>query len=173
MNERRGGRREAGTVGRNAIRLDVGRAERVVEALNADLAGLLVLSRQLRKHRWTATGPEFPTVRRVLADARRETERGVDAVAERVVALGGVPLSEPAAVESHSIVPSEGATVYDPPAALEHDLDALGDLIEAVGSHVTMAESLGDLATGEVLRRLLLALERAADDVDRLLGPGL
>lgn len=172
MNERGTGYREAGTVGHNAVRLNVGRAEQVVEALNVDLAGLWVLAGQLRKHRWTAEGPAYVAVRQVLDDARARIERGIDSLAERVLALGGVPVNGPAAIDGHSRVPHEGEDVYGVRRSLQHDLDAFGDLIESVGSHVPLAESLGDLASGELLRALLVDLERGADALDRVLAPG-
>ena len=43
-------RQEAGTVEENALRLESGKAEQIIEALNADLANAYVLYHQLHKH---------------------------------------------------------------------------------------------------------------------------
>ena len=54
--------------------------------------------------------------------------------------------------------------------SLENDLEAYGDLIESVSSHIELAESLGDHATGHLLREQLVELEARADAIDAFLG---
>lgn len=164
--------RQAGTVDENPVRMDVSKAEHVVEALNLDLAATLVLYHQLRKHYWTIAG----TGHRGLARFFRETADAVvvfaDDIADRIHALGGVPQSGPAALEHHSPVPFEGEDIYDGRTALSNDLQAYGDLIEQVSSHVELAESYGDHVTGQLLRRYLVVLEDSAHESDRFLRDG-
>jgi DNA-binding ferritin-like protein len=170
MSQQRQVRQQAGTVEANAVRLDAEKAEQVVEALNADLAATSVLYHQLRKHRWCVVGPESRELRTFFADAAAAAERYADALARRIGAVGGVPLSDPAAFERHSPVPFEGENVYDVRTSLENDLEAYGDLIESVSSHLELAESLGDHATGHLLREQLVELEARADTIDAFLG---
>lgn len=172
MSQQRQVRQQAGTVEPNAVRLDSEKAEQVVEALNADLAATSVLYHQLRKHRWSATGPQSHELRGFLADIAATVERHADALARRITALGGVPISGPAASERHSPVPFEGEDVYDTRTALESDLDACGDLIESVSSHIELAESLGDHTTGHILRDQLVDLETNAHAISSLLVQG-
>ena len=169
MSQQRQVRQQAGTVEANAVRLDAEKAEQVVEALNADLAATSVLYHQLRKHRWCVAGPQSRDLQEFFAGAAAEAERHADALARRIVAVGGVPLSDPAAFERHSPVPFEGESVYDARASLEHDLEAYGDLIESVSSHIELAESLGDHTTGHLLREQLVELEARADAIDGFL----
>lgn len=161
---------QAGTVEPNPVRFDTEKAEQVVEALNADLAATAVLYHQLRKHHWTVAGAQHRELHRFLDEAAEDAERNADELAERIQALGGVPVSGPAALERHSPVPFEGEDVYDARTSLENDLEAYGDIIESVSSHIELAESLGDHATGELLREQLVELEEYAHEIDGLLA---
>lgn len=170
MSQQRQVRQQAGTIETNAVRLDPEKAEQVVEALNADLAATYVLYHQLRKHQRCVAGAQSHELRRFLADAAADAERHADALARRIGAIGGVPLSGPAAFERHSPVPFEGEDVYDVRTSLENDLEAFGDLIESVSSHIELAESLGDHASGHLLREQLVELEARADAIDGFLA---
>ena len=170
MSRQRQVRQQAGTVEGNAVRLDAEKAQQVVEALNADLAATSVLYHQLRKHRWSVAGPQSRELRRFLADAAADAERRADSIARRIAAVGGVPVSSPAAFERHSPVPFEGEDLLDVRTSLENDLEAHGDLIESVSSHIELAESLGDHATGRLLREQLVELEADAHAIDGLLA---
>ena len=161
---------QAGTVEPNSVRLDAEKAERVVEALNADLAATAVLYHQLRKHHWTVEGPQYRELHRFLGEAAEDAEESADVLAERVQALGGVPVNGPAALERHSPVPFEGEDVYDVRTSLANDLEAYGDIIESVSSHIELVESLGDHATGELLREQLVELEAYAHEIDAFLA---
>ncbi|WP_251344181.1 DNA starvation/stationary phase protection protein DpsA [Haloplanus halophilus] len=162
-------RREAGSVEDNAVRIDTGKAEQVIEALNTDLAATYVLYHQLKKHHWTVEGAEFGQLHDWFGDAAEEAEENADEIAERVQALGGVPISGPSALDDHSIVEFEGEDVYDVRTAMENDMEMYGDIIESVRDHVSLAEDLGDYATGELLRETLEDLEEGAHEAEHFL----
>ncbi|WP_276301099.1 DNA starvation/stationary phase protection protein DpsA [Halorussus lipolyticus] len=170
MSQQRQVRQQAGTVEGNAVRFDPEKAQQVVEALNADLSATYVLYHQLRKHYWTLSGAQADELRRFFAEAADEAERHADALARRIGEIGGVPVTGPAALERHSPVPFEGEDVYDARASLESDLEAYGDLVESVSSHIELAEGLGDHATGHLLREQLVGLETRAHAIDGLLA---
>jgi DNA-binding ferritin-like protein len=170
MSRQRQVRQQAGTVEGNAVRFDSEKAQQVVEALNADLAATYVLYHQLRKHHWTVAGAQARDLDRFFGEAADGAERRADALARRIGEVGGVPVSGPAALERHSPVPFEGEDVYDVRASLESDLEAYGDLIESVSSHIELAESLGDHATGHLLREQLADLESDAHVIDGFLA---
>jgi starvation-inducible DNA-binding protein len=162
-------RREAGSVEDNAVRIDTEKAEQIIEALNTDLAATYVLYHQLKKHHWTVEGAEFGELHDWFGDAAEEAEENADEIAERVQALGGVPISGPSALEDHSIVAFEGEDVYDVRTAMEHDMEMYGDIIESVRDHVSLAEDLGDYATSELLRETLEDLEEGAHEAEHFL----
>jgi DNA-binding ferritin-like protein len=162
-------RREAGTVEENELRIDTDKAEQVIEALNVDLAATYVLYHQLRKHHWNVEGAEFEQLHDWFGDAAEDAEDNADDIAERIQALGGVPMSGPTTLAEHAPVGFEGEDVYDVRTSMENDLEMYGDIIESVREHVSMVEDLGDYATGELLRDTLEDLEDDAHDIEHFL----
>jgi DNA-binding ferritin-like protein len=162
-------RREAGTVEENSVRIDSDKAEQVVEALNTDLAATYVLYHQLRKHHWNVAGAEFEQLHDWFGDSAEHAEDHADDIAERVQALGGVPISGPTSLEAHASVEFEGEDVYNVRTSMENDLEMYGDIIESVREHVAFAEDLGDYASGELLREILEDLEEDAHEIEHFL----
>jgi DNA-binding ferritin-like protein len=160
---------EAGTVEDNELRLDQGKAEQIVEALNTDLASTYVLYHQLKKHHWNVEGAEFRDLHLFLGDAAANAEEATDEVAERLQALGGVPIASGKRLEEHAPVEPEDADVYDIRTSLENDLDIYGDIIESLRDHVELATNLGDHATAEILRGILVEVEEDAHHIEHYL----
>lgn len=163
-------RREWGTIGDNELRVPPDAAERVVEALNADLSGLYILFNQVRKHYWLLEGAESNDVRAFLqATADRMTEM-TDDLAIRVHALGGVPVCGPMGVRQHASLVIEPAHLYDIRSSLERDLDGFATLAVQMRDHIELLQDLGDNATLELLQGHLKTLEQDAQTLDRYLG---
>jgi len=162
--------REFGTVEENDLRLDVEKAEQIIDALNQDLADTYVLYHQVKKHHWNVEGAEFRDLHLFLGDAAANLEEGADELAERAQALGGTPISGPAAQEEHASVEYEGQDVYDIRTSLEHDLETYGDIIESTRDHIELAENLGDHATAQILREILVQVEEDAHHIEHYLA---
>ncbi len=169
MSTQKSVRQEFGTVEENPVRFDREKAEQIVEALNTDLAATYVLYHQLYKHHWNVEGAQYRDLHLFFEEAAKDAQEGADEIAERIQALGGVPISGPAAMEDHSPVEFEGEHVYDIRTSLEHDLEMYGDIIETVREHVDLAASLGDHATAQILREQLVVLEDYAHEVEHFL----
>jgi starvation-inducible DNA-binding protein len=159
----------AGTVKENGVRLDVEKAEQIVDALNTDLAAGYVLYHQLRKHHWNVEGAEHRDLHLFLGEAAEEIDEMADALAERAGAIGGVPVASPAALQEASPVEPEAEDVYDIRTSLENDLQMYGDIIEMTRDHIELATNLGDHTTAEILRQGLLDLEEHAHTIDHYL----
>jgi DNA-binding ferritin-like protein len=162
-------RQEAGTVDENALRIETGKAEQIVEALNADLANAYVLYHQLHKHHWNVEGAEFLELHRFLQEVYEDVEDAADELAERLQALGGVPHASMATLEANATVEPEDEDVYDIRTSLANDLEMMGDIIESARDHVELVEGLGDYATGEMLREQLETLEEHAHHIEHYL----
>jgi len=162
--------REFGTVEENDLRLDVEKAEQIIDALNQDLADTYVLYHQVKKHHWNVEGAEFRDLHLFLGDAAANLEEGADELAERAQALGGTPISGPAAQEEHASVEYEGQDIYDIRTSLEHDLETYGDIIESTRDHIELAENLGDHATAQILREILVQVEEDAHHIEHYLA---
>lgn len=162
-------RQEAGTVEENALRLESGKAEQIIEALNADLANAYVLYHQLHKHHWNVEGAEFLDIHVFLQEVYEDVEDAADELAERLQALGGVPHASMTTLAERATVEVEDEDVYDIRTSLSNDLEMMGDIIESYREHVELAENLGDYATGEMLREQLETLEEHAHHVEHYL----
>jgi len=162
--------REFGHIEENDLRLDTEKSEQIIDALNQDLADTYVLYHQVKKHHWNVEGAEFRDLHLFLGDAAANAEEAADEIAERAQALGGTPISGPAAQEEHASVDYEGQDIYDIRASLEHDLEMYGDIIESLRDHVELAENLGDHATAQILREILVTTEEDAHHIEHYLG---
>ncbi|WP_089824204.1 DNA starvation/stationary phase protection protein DpsA [Halogranum amylolyticum] len=163
-------RQQAGTVETSpALRLDQEKAEQLVDALNTDLAATYVLYHQLKKHHWNVEGAEFLEVHEFLGEAAEEAEEAADELAERVQALGGVPISGMKDLQEAAPVSPEDNDVYDVRTSLSNDMEMYGDIIETVREHIELATSLGDHATAEMLRLHLVELEEFAHRIEHYL----
>ncbi len=162
-------RQQADEVEESALRIDVDRAEQIIDALNTDLANAYVLYHQLKKHHWNVEGAEFLELHRFLEEAYEHVEEGADVIAERAQALGGVPIAGPANQQERATVEFEGEDVYDVRTSLENDLEMYGDIIEDMRDHIELADNLGDYATEEILREILVQVEEDAHHIEHYL----
>lgn len=162
-------RQEEGTVTENDLRIDTDRSEQIIDALNTDLANAYVLYHQLKKHHWDVEGAEFRDLHLFLEEAYETMEVGADEIAERAQALGGVPVAGPATQQERATVSFEGEDVYDIRLSLANDLEMYGDIIESIRDHIELADNLGDYATGEMLRDILVEIEEDAHHIEHYL----
>ncbi|MCU4971226.1 ferritin-like domain-containing protein [Halobacteria archaeon AArc-m2/3/4] len=162
-------RQQADVVEENRLRLDQDKAEQIVDALNTELANSYVLYHQLKKHHWVVEGAEFLELHRFLEEAYENVEGGADLIAERAQAIGGVPVSGPTNLERRATVEFEGEDVYDVRTMFENDLEMYGDIIESLRDSIELAENLGDPATGEILREILVQVEEDAHHFEHYL----
>ncbi|WP_424004532.1 DNA starvation/stationary phase protection protein DpsA [Haloarcula salina] len=162
-------RREFGTVEENELRLDVEKSEQVINALNQDLADTYVLYHQLKKHHWNVEGAEFRDLHLFLGDAAGHAEEAADELAERAQALGGTPVSSGKALQEHAAIEPEDEDVYDIRTSLQHDLELYGDIIESLRDHIELTENLGDHASAQILREIIVEVEEDAHHVEHYL----
>ncbi|GAA5432977.1 DNA protection during starvation protein [Haloarcula japonica] len=162
-------RREFGEVEENELRLDKEKSEQVINALNQDLADTYTLYHQVKKHHWNVEGAEFRDLHLFLGDAAGHAEEAADELAERAQALGGTPIAGGKAQEEHASVEPEGQDVYDIRTSLENDLEMYGDVIESLRDHIDLAENLGDHATAQILREIIVQTEEDAHHIEHYL----
>lgn len=152
-----------------ALQISEADAEVLVDALNTTLASAYVAYHQIKKHHWTVEGAEFRDLHLFLGDVSDSLEESADMAAERVDALGGVPLSGGSEYEKHATVASEGQDVLSIRDGLENDLEMLATLIEQTREYVSLARHRGDYNTEEILKGILGDLEEHAHDVEHYL----
>lgn len=146
----------------NPIGLPEKDTKQIVEALNQDLASMFVLYNQYHKHHWIAEGAEFFELHLLLEEHYTELHTQLDAVAERIVTLGGLPVSSPSAIEQHAYVKHEEEGLLDLRKMISNDLEAERQLAENMRAHISLAEDLGDYGTDTLLKEILQAGEKRA-----------
>ncbi|MFC6717292.1 DNA starvation/stationary phase protection protein DpsA [Natrialbaceae archaeon GCM10025810] len=162
-------RQSADSVEENELRLEKEKAEQIIDALNTELANAYVLYHQLKKHHWVVEGSNFLDYHRFFEEAYEHAEEGADEIAERAQALGGVPVSGPSNLEERATVEFEGEDVYDVRTMFENDLEIYGDIIESMRDSIELASNLGDYATEEILREILVDVEEDAHHIEHYL----
>ncbi|WP_247009184.1 DNA starvation/stationary phase protection protein DpsA [Halorientalis litorea] len=162
-------RKQSGEVEDNELRLDREKSKEIVEALNDDLADSYTLYHQLRKHHWNVEGAEFRDLHIFLGEAAENTEAAADEIAERLQALGGAPVSSMPNLAERSTVEPEDSNVYAIRESLRNDLAMYGDVIESLREHVELATELGDHATAQILRDILVQTEEDAHHIEHYL----
>ena len=160
----------ADTVEETALRIDPDKAEQLVEALNTDLAATTVLWHQLRKHHWNVEGPQYRDLHLFYEEAYESAAEGADALAERVQAIGGVPVAGPTTMADRAPVEFEGEDVYPIRTSMQNDLEMYGDIIEMTRDHIELARNFGDFATAEILEHNLVEHEEFAHTIEHFLG---
>jgi DNA-binding ferritin-like protein len=161
---------EFGTVDESeALRVDADKAEQIIEALNTDLADSYVLYHQLRKHHWNVEGAEFRDLHIFLGEAAEGVEAAADEIAERAQALGGTPVASMGNLQDHATIEAEDEDVYDIRTSLQNDIELFGDVIESLRDHIELAENLGDHATAQILREILVETEDHAHHIEHYL----
>jgi DNA-binding ferritin-like protein len=158
------------TVADNAFRLERDVAEQLIAALNSEVSGLYILFNQVRKHYWLVGGAESRPISDFLGAAADRLTEMTDDIAVRIHALGGVPACGPMGIRQHAPMYIEAAHRYDIRLSLERDLDGYATLAVQWREHIELAEHLGDVTTGELLRRHLRTLEADANVLAKYLA---
>ncbi len=167
----KGPRQAAGAMRTNPLGLDEKTAGEIVRLLNADLASMITLYLQYHKHHWIVEGAQFFEIHLLLEAHYTELHDQYDIIAERLVALGGLPVSGPAEVEKESYITHEEPGMFDLRVMLNHDVEAEGLLARTMRDHISAANKLGDYATESILKTILEAGEKRAAFLQKHLQP--
>jgi bacterioferritin len=144
-----------------------GKPEVVLRLLNEALATELVCTMRYRRHYFMAKGIHSDSVKSEFLEHAQEEQQHADALAERIVQLGGEPNFSPAGIldRSHSEY-AEGTTLED---MIKEDL--IAERI-AIDSYREMIEYIGgdDPTTRRMLEEITAKEEEHAEDLASLLA---
>ena len=113
----------------------------VAEALQGALVDLVDLALAAKQIHWNIVGPRFRSIHLQLDEVVASARTHSDTVAERASALGVPPDGRAATVAS-------GSGIKTTPAGWIKDTDAVGAMVEALGSVITRMRERVE-ATGE------------------------
>jgi DNA-binding ferritin-like protein len=164
-------RQKSGAMRDNPLGLDEQTASRAVELLNADLASMFTLYHQYHKHHWIVEGAQFLELHLLLEAHYTELHEQLDAVAERIVSLGGLPVSGPSEVEQAAYIKHEPPGLFDLRTMLEHDVEAEGQIAQRMREHIKEVNEAGDYGSESLLKQILEAGEKRAAFLQKHLQP--
>lgn len=141
-----------------------------VKDLNQDLATTYTFYHQVKKHHWVVEGPEYMPLHKFLDDWAAALLKQADALAERITALGGYPVSGPAAQQALSLIEVEPEGVFPLRAMLEKDLNDGTKIAVSLREHIVRAVTAGDFGTEQLLKEILLEHEGMLHHLEHFLG---
>ena len=122
----------------------------VVEQLNRLLADYQIHYQNLRGFHWNIKGRSFFTLHAVFEQYYNEAAERVDALAERILMLGGTPLhTYQDYVKTSSLKAYQD--VSDADKAIKSVLSDIRHLLSAHGEVMALAEKVGDDVTVDLL----------------------
>ncbi len=152
----------------------IGLGDEAVQSMIPDLdelqASFWVLYHQYHKHHWLVEGPQFMDLHVFLESHYKEVHSHLDALAERMTALGGIPTSDPVNQARLSHIQHEPEGTYRIRTSLEHDRAAEGDVAVSLRQSIKKALDAGDYGTKTLLEHILLKTEDRAHHLDHYLG---
>lgn len=134
-------------------------ANNVLNALNKQVANWTVLYTKLHNYHWYVKGPHFFTLHAKFEELYNEAAAHLDALAERILTLGGKPVATLAgSLQVASIAEAEGnETAEQMVQTVVRDFTALLDELKQA---VDTAEQADDEATADMLLDIRSGLEK-------------
>lgn len=122
-----------------------------VENLNQLLADVLTLRDLYKKHHWQASGASFCQLHQLFDKHAGELAELADAVAERVMMLGGVSIAMAADVADTTLIPRPPRGREDTPTQLSRLLHAHEVVLKRARATARLAAEAGDDGTNDLL----------------------
>jgi len=162
--------RTADEIEENPIKLPAPAAKKIIPELDKHLATFFVLFHQYQKHHWLVEGPQFRDIHHFLEEGYTEIHKQLDAIAERITAIGGVPTSAPAAQSALAYIEHEPEGIFRIRDMLERDRLHEGDIAGRLRETIKLCTELEDFGTETMLKGILLKAEDRAHHLDHFLG---
>ncbi|MHC4446248.1 MAG: ferritin-like domain-containing protein [Planctomycetota bacterium] len=138
--------------------------------LDEHVAALFTLFHQYQKHHWLVEGPQFRDIHVFLEEAYNEVHLQVDAIAERMTALGAVPTSGPARQAERSYIEHEPEGVFRLRDMLERDRNAECVIAQRLRTTIDQCTRSRDYGSETLLKQVLLKVEGRAHHLHHYLG---
>jgi starvation-inducible DNA-binding protein len=146
--------------------LDIGIAETdrqtVVDGLGRLLADSERLYAKTRTYHWNVTGPQFGPLHELFEAQYRELAEAIDAVAERMRALGAFAPGDVSGREASTRVPFDQEAVPDAEAMLGNLVRAHEAVLRTARELLPVAENARDAVTADLATARLAVHEKAA-----------
>lgn len=134
--------------------------KKIIDVLNLDRAFELGAILQYLGHHYEAEGLESPAVIEIFKKTAIDEMKHAEALAERIVYLGGIPVQKPTEV-------TRGGELKK---MIKDDLDAENGAIARYKEHIKLCAEAGDPTTRLMLEEILSDEEEHADIWETTLG---
>lgn len=162
--------REQSLIEDNPIGLEDDTVVTMIPDLDELQSSFWVLYHQYHKHHWLVEGPQFMDLHKFLERHYIEVHEHLDALAERMTALGGIPTSDPVNQARLSHIQHEPEGTYRIRQSLLHDRYAERDIAVALRDSISKAFEQEDYGTKTLLEHILVKTEDRAHHLDHYLG---
>jgi len=140
-----------GTLTQYPIALDEGVRAASVEALNQILADTMMLRDLYKKHHWQVAGHTFYQLHLLFDKHYGEQSTLVDALAERIMSLGGISVAVPHDVAEMTRIERPPRGREEVPVQLSRLLEAHDIVLKEVRQAAKKAAEAGDDGTNDLL----------------------
>lgn len=134
--------------------------KKVVELLNARLVDAIDLSLQAKQAHWNVRGPNFIALHELFDKIAEHAEEQVDALAERITALGGTAVGTVRAVASRSTLKAYPENINSGEAHLQALAAAIATAAKASREAIEIADDLDDEVTADLFNEITGALDK-------------
>ncbi|MBD1853085.1 DNA starvation/stationary phase protection protein [Leptolyngbya sp. FACHB-711] len=135
----------------------------VIELLNQDLSSTYLLLVKTRKFHWDVVGPQFRSLHQMWDEQYQILTENIDAIAERIRALGGYPIGTAAGFVEKSLIKEEPGQI---PLATDMVLRLVDDheqIIRSLRGHIDQCgDDFHDQGTADFLTAIMEQHEEMA-----------
>lgn len=153
----------------NPIGLPKAKTDQIIQVLDVHVSSLFVLFHQYQKHHWLVEGPHFRDLHLYLEESYQQIHQDLDALAERITMLGGIPTSAPSAMADLAYITHEKEGQFSVRQMLRNDLVGEQAVIHHLRKTISMTLKMGDYGTERLLKKLLYHAEDRAHHLDHYL----
>jgi starvation-inducible DNA-binding protein len=133
----------------------------VISLLNENLAAAIDLALATKQAHWNLKGPQFIAIHEMVDGFRTELDDHVDAMAERVVQLGGTALGSLQSVSQATKLKPYPTDIHAVPAHLVELIERYGAVANMVRRGIDGSAAAGDPTTADIFTAASRALDKA------------
>lgn len=135
----------------------------VIDLLNRDLSDAYLLLIKTKKYHWDVVGPQFRSLHQLWEEHYNALTENIDAIAERVRALGGYPIGTAEGFLKYASIKEEAGTLPNAYGMVENLVADHEQVIRNLRNHVDQcSENFKDQGTADFLTGLMEQHEQMA-----------
>lgn len=135
--------------------------EKMIAALNQQLADTFDLHSQTKQAHWNVKGPQFHSLHLLFETLAQQLAGYADEIAERATALGGLAQGTVRMAAASSRLPECDPDVVDSLSTVEALAERFAALAASTRQAIELAEEQGDTATADLFTEVSRGLDKS------------